>query len=125
MTRSAKINIGLLGCGTVGTGVAKLLIENGCKVVAEGANMPSTEDAVHHFLNAKILYGPGKAANAGGVAVSPPQQEVQAQSPCETCSHVHPRLQPKIKGSKIQCIQQVQWEGKNCAQLPQVSFQRP
>ena len=49
---------------------AKTLIKNGCFVVAEGANMPSTEDAVHHFLAKKILYGPGKAANAGGVAVS-------------------------------------------------------
>lgn len=49
---------------------AKMLTENGCFVVAEGANMPSTEEAVHHFLQAKILYGPGKAANAGGVAVS-------------------------------------------------------
>ncbi len=49
---------------------AKMLINNGCFVVAEGANMPSTEDAVHHFITTKILYGPGKAANAGGVAVS-------------------------------------------------------
>ncbi len=49
---------------------AKLLTANGCIAVAEGANMPSTYDAEHHFLDAKILYGPGKAANAGGVAVS-------------------------------------------------------
>jgi glutamate dehydrogenase (NAD(P)+)/glutamate dehydrogenase (NADP+) len=47
-----------------------MLVENGCIAVAEGANMPSTIDAVHHFLNSKILFGPGKAANAGGVAVS-------------------------------------------------------
>jgi len=49
---------------------AKMLIENGCIAVTEGANMPSTYEAVHHFLKAQILYGPGKAANAGGVAVS-------------------------------------------------------
>lgn len=49
---------------------AKLLIKNGCFVVSEGANMPSTPEAVEVFLNAKILYGPGKAANAGGVATS-------------------------------------------------------
>ncbi|WP_167615531.1 NADP-specific glutamate dehydrogenase [Maribellus sediminis] len=49
---------------------AKTLVNNGCFVVAEGANMPSNEEAVHHFLATKILYGPGKAANAGGVAVS-------------------------------------------------------
>jgi glutamate dehydrogenase/leucine dehydrogenase len=49
---------------------AKKLIKNGCIVVAEGANMPCTKDAVHHFIDKKILFGPGKAANAGGVAVS-------------------------------------------------------
>ncbi len=49
---------------------AKQLTKNGCYVVAEGANMPSTNDAVHHFIKEKILFGPGKAANAGGVAVS-------------------------------------------------------
>jgi len=49
---------------------AKILVENGCLCVAEGANMPSTPDAIHVFEKAKILYAPGKAANAGGVAVS-------------------------------------------------------
>ena len=49
---------------------AETLIENGCLLVSEGANMPSTAEAVEVFLANKILYGPGKAANAGGVAVS-------------------------------------------------------
>lgn len=49
---------------------AKTLLENGCKVVAEGANMPSTPEAADIFVNKGIMYGPGKAANAGGVAVS-------------------------------------------------------
>ena len=49
---------------------AKKLTKNGCIAVAEGANMPCTKDAVHHFIDKKILFGPGKAANAGGVAVS-------------------------------------------------------
>ncbi len=49
---------------------ARLLVKNGVKCVAEGANMPSNLDAVHVFLEARILYGPGKAANAGGVATS-------------------------------------------------------
>ncbi len=49
---------------------AKILVKNGCKGVAEGANMPSTADAVEVFLAAKILYAPGKASNAGGVATS-------------------------------------------------------
>jgi len=49
---------------------AKTLVANGCIAVSEGANMPSTPEAVEVFLNAKILYAPGKAANAGGVSVS-------------------------------------------------------
>lgn len=49
---------------------AKTLIENGVICVAEGANMPSTLEAVEKFLHAKILYAPGKASNAGGVATS-------------------------------------------------------
>jgi glutamate dehydrogenase (NADP+) len=49
---------------------AKGLLTNGVYVVAEGANMPSEPGAVHQFVDAGILYGPGKAANAGGVAVS-------------------------------------------------------
>lgn len=51
-------------------GDAKKLLANGCKLVSEGANMPSTPEAVELFQEAKILYGPGKAANAGGVATS-------------------------------------------------------
>ena len=49
---------------------AKTLVKNGCKAVSEGANMPSDPDAVEVFLKNKLLFGPGKAANAGGVAVS-------------------------------------------------------
>jgi glutamate dehydrogenase (NADP+) len=49
---------------------AETLVKNGCKLVSEGANMPTTPEGVDVFLDAKILYGPGKAANAGGVATS-------------------------------------------------------
>lgn len=49
---------------------AKALIDNGCMCVSEGANMPSTPEAVDVFIKGKILFGPGKAANAGGVATS-------------------------------------------------------
>lgn len=49
---------------------AKNLLQNGCILVSEGANMPSTPEAVHAFIENKTLYGPGKAANAGGVACS-------------------------------------------------------
>ncbi len=62
-----------LPCATqneLDAGQAKTLVENGCFCVSEGANMPTEPDAVEVFLEAKILFGPGKAANAGGVAVS-------------------------------------------------------
>ncbi|MBN2716163.1 MAG: NADP-specific glutamate dehydrogenase [Deltaproteobacteria bacterium] len=49
---------------------AKTLIKNGCRLVSEGANMPSTPEAVDVFVSEKIMYGPGKAANAGGVSTS-------------------------------------------------------
>ena len=49
---------------------ADLLVKNGCYAVGEGANMPSTPEAVHIYLSNKIIYGPAKAANAGGVATS-------------------------------------------------------
>jgi glutamate dehydrogenase (NADP+) len=49
---------------------AKALVKNGCIVIGEGANMPVMPDAVHYFLEQKIGMLPGKAANAGGVAVS-------------------------------------------------------
>ena len=49
---------------------AKMLVTNGVKAVGEGANMPSTLEAIEYFLNNGVLFGPGKAANAGGVAVS-------------------------------------------------------
>jgi len=49
---------------------AKTLLDNGCSLVAEGANMPTAPEGVEQFLDKKILFGPGKAANAGGVAVS-------------------------------------------------------
>jgi glutamate dehydrogenase (NADP+) len=49
---------------------AKVLVANGCMCVSEGANMPSTPEAIHEFQKAKILFAPGKASNAGGVATS-------------------------------------------------------
>src|SRR5690606_34603283 len=49
---------------------ARELVGNGVKVVCEGANMPTTLDALHYFREHKVLHAPGKASNAGGVAVS-------------------------------------------------------
>ncbi|MGO2132893.1 MAG: NADP-specific glutamate dehydrogenase [Halomonas sp.] len=63
---------------------AKALTDNGVYCVSEGANMPSTTDAVNHFIRSKIAYGPGKAANAGGVATS--QLEMAQNSSMEQWS---------------------------------------
>jgi len=49
---------------------AQTLIKNGCMAVSEGANMPTEQEGIHDFINAKVLFAPSKAANAGGVAVS-------------------------------------------------------
>ncbi len=49
---------------------AKTLVDNGCMCISEGANMPSTPEAIHEFQNGGILFAPGKASNAGGVATS-------------------------------------------------------
>lgn len=62
-----------LPCATqneIDEAAAKTLIKNGCFVVSEGANMPSTNEAIKVYLDAKILFGPGKASNAGGVSTS-------------------------------------------------------
>ena len=71
---------------------AKTLLANGCKVVAEGANMPSTLGAIDQFLKAKIAYGPAKAANAGGVATSQLEMEQNAGMTAWTFEEVDRKL---------------------------------
>jgi glutamate dehydrogenase (NADP+) len=68
------------------------LVRNGCRLVCEGANMPSTPEAIEVFLNAKILYGPGKAANAGGVATSQLEMSQNASMHQWTFEEVDRRL---------------------------------
>jgi len=72
---------------------AKNLIDNGCFCVAEGANMPSNPDAINRYLEAGILYGPGKAANAGGVAVSGLEMTQNSMRLSWTRAEVDERLQ--------------------------------
>ena len=71
---------------------ARTLVSNGCFVVSEGANMPSDSDAVKVFLDSKVLYGPGKAANAGGVAVSGLEMAQNSQFISWTRNEVDQRL---------------------------------
>jgi glutamate dehydrogenase (NADP+) len=83
---------------------AKTLIENGCFCVAEGANMPSTPEAIEHFLEAQILFGPGKAANAGGVAVSGLEMTQNAMRISWTRQEVDERLQMIMKEIHRTCV---------------------
>jgi glutamate dehydrogenase (NADP+) len=71
---------------------ATTLLKNGCKLVAEGANMPSTPEAIDQYLKAKIMYGPGKAANAGGVATSGLEMSQNSQRLMWTREEVDARL---------------------------------
>lgn len=71
---------------------AEMLIENGCIAVAEGANMPCTPEAVDRFLDNKVAYGPGKAANAGGVATSALEMQQNASRDTWTFEHTEKRL---------------------------------
>ena len=71
---------------------ARALVKNGCKVVAEGANMPTDPEGVDVFLQAGLLFGPGKAANAGGVAVSGLEMAQNAMHTNWTRAEVDQRL---------------------------------
>jgi glutamate dehydrogenase (NADP+) len=71
---------------------ARTLVSNGAVAVAEGANMPSTGEAVHHFLQNRVLFGPAKAANAGGVAVSGLEQTQNSMRLSWTREEVDERL---------------------------------
>jgi len=80
------------------------LIRNGVFVVAEGANMPSTPGAVDLFLDKKILYAPGKAANAGGVAVSGLEMSQNAMRINWTREEVDNRLKQIMKSIHTSCV---------------------
>ena len=83
---------------------ATKLVENGVYVVSEGANMPTTPAGVNVFLNAKILFGPGKAANAGGVAVSGLEMSQNSQRLSWTREEVDSRLSGIMKAIHEQCV---------------------
>ena len=76
---------------------AKLLAANGCKVVCEGANMPSTPEAINVYLENGMLYGPAKAANAGGVATSGLEMSQNSLRLSWTFEEVDERLQNIMK----------------------------
>jgi glutamate dehydrogenase (NADP+) len=83
---------------------ARTLIKNGCICVAEGANMPSNLDAIEVFLRAGILYAPGKAANAGGVAVSGLEMSQNAMRLHWTAAEVDEKLHQIMQSIHASCV---------------------
>jgi len=82
---------------------ARALLANGCIAVSEGANMPSTPEAIKEFLAAKILYAPGKAANAGGVSVSGLEMAQNSQKLSWNAAEVDAKLQEIMAEIHKQC----------------------
>lgn len=83
---------------------AKSLVENGCMCVAEGANMPSTPEAIEHFLAKQILFAPGKASNAGGVATSGLEMSQNSLRLSWTREEVDQRLHQIMKDIHAACV---------------------
>ena len=77
---------------------ARILVEGGTRIVAEGANMPCTPGAVHVFQEAGVLFGPAKAANAGGVATSALEMQQNASRDSWSFEHTETRLAEIMKG---------------------------
>ena len=84
---------------------ASKLVDNGCICVSEGANMPSTPEAVELFLNAKILFAPGKASNAGGVATSGLEMSQNSLRMNWTREEVDAKLKSIMNDIHSQCIE--------------------
>ena len=83
---------------------AKALIANGCICVSEGANMPSTPEAIEAFLKAKILFAPGKASNAGGVATSGLEMSQNSLRLSWTSEEVDQRLKAIMANIHESCV---------------------
>jgi glutamate dehydrogenase (NADP+) len=83
---------------------ALMLVKNGCLCVSEGANMPSTPEAIEVFLENRILYGPGKAANAGGVSTSGLEQTQNAMKLSWTAEEVEEKLQLIMTSIHNSCV---------------------
>ena len=102
----AKVDVALPSAtqNEVNTEEAKMLVDNGCICVAEGANMPSEPGAIDVYLENKILYGPGKAANAGGVAVSGLEMSQNSMRLQWTREEVDQKLHGIMKAIHEQCV---------------------
>lgn len=87
---------------------AKAMVANGCQLVSEGANMPSAIEAINIFVDAKILFGPGKAANAGGVAVSGLEQSQNAMRLSWSREEVDSQLLDIMQKIHASCVERGQ-----------------
>lgn len=83
---------------------AALLIRNGCQIVAEGANMPTTPDAIRAFNAASVRFAPGKAANAGGVATSALEMQQNASRDSWSFDYTEQRLAEIMRGIHDSCL---------------------
>jgi glutamate dehydrogenase (NADP+) len=83
---------------------AKNLVKNGCVCVAEGANMPSTPEAVEIFIENKLLFGPGKAVNAGGVATSGLEMSQNSMKLGWPSTEVDARLHQIMRDIHASCV---------------------
>ena len=81
-----------------------MLIKNGCSIVAEGANMPCTPDAVKYFEEAGVRFAPGKAANAGGVATSALEMQQNASRDSWTFNDTEERLADIMRRIHDRCL---------------------
>ena len=84
---------------------ANNLLSNGCICISEGANMPSTPEAIEVFLNAKILFAPGKASNAGGVATSGLEMSQNSLRMNWTSEEVDAKLKTIMNDIHAQCVE--------------------
>ncbi|MGH3320864.1 MAG: NADP-specific glutamate dehydrogenase [Streptosporangiaceae bacterium] len=84
---------------------ARFLVQHGCVAVGEGANMPCTPEAVRTFLDAGVAFGPGKAANAGGVATSALEMQQNASRDSWSFDHSQRRLRDIIRGVHARCYE--------------------
>lgn len=91
---------------------AKTLLDNGCYVISEGANMPSTPEAVDLYIEKKILYGPGKAANAGGVATSGLEMSQNSQRLSWSREEVDRKLNGIMVAIHEQCVKAAEEYGQ-------------
>ena len=96
----------------LGAGDARTLVKNGVLAVSEGANMPCTPEAVAVFREAEVAYGPGKAANAGGVATSALEMQQNASRDAWSFEHTEERLTQIMRNIHTTCLETAEDMGR-------------